>query len=100
MLLGGDRFNSTVLSGNLPSITQKLMTFAMVGMVLSAVISYLLLPKRPKKYSWFKKIKMTLEWATVPLTIIFFGAIPCLDAQIRLIRGKYMGFWVTPKVRK
>ena len=100
MLLGGDRFNSTVLSGNLPFITQKLMTFAMIGMVLSAIVSYLLLPKKPKKYGWFKKIKMTLEWATVPVTIVIFGAIPCLEAQIRLLRGKYMGFWVTPKVRK
>lgn len=100
LFLGGDRFNSTVLSGNLPSITQQLMTFAMVGMVLSAIISYLLLPKRPKKYHWSKKIWMTLEWATVPVTIIIFGAIPCLDAQWRLMTGKYMGFWVTPKVRR
>ena len=100
LFLGGDRFNSTVLSGNLPSITQQLMTFAMVGMVLSAIISYLLLPKRPKQYHWSKKIWMTLEWATVPVTIIIFGAIPCLDAQWRLMTGKYMGFWVTPKIRR
>lgn len=100
MLLGGDRFNSTVLSGNLPFVTQRLMTFAMIGMVLSAVVSYLLLPKRPKKYGAFKKIKMTIEWATVPITIVIFGAIPCLEAQIRMLRGKYMGFWVTPKIRK
>jgi hypothetical protein len=99
MLLGGDRFNSTVLSGNLPFITQKLMSFAMIGMVMSAVVSYLLLPKRPKKYKPFKKILMTLEWFTVPVTIIIFGAIPCLEAQIRLLLGKYMGFWVTPKSR-
>lgn len=100
LFLGGERFNTTVLSGNLPFITQRLMTFAMVGMVLSAVISYLLLPKRPKKYSFFRNIKMILEWATVPVVIVIFGAIPCLEAQIRLMRGKYMGFWVTPKVRK
>jgi hypothetical protein len=99
MLLGGDRFNSTVLSGNLPFVTQKLMSFAMIGMVLSAIISYLLLPKRPKKYKPFKKIWMTLEWLTVPVTIIIFGAIPCLEAQIRLLLGKYMGYWVTPKSR-
>lgn len=100
LFLGGERFNSTVLSGNLPFVTQKLMTFAMLGMVFSAIISYLLLPKRPKKYSIFKKILMTLEWVTVPVIIVIFGAIPCLEAQIRLMRGKYMGFWVTPKVRK
>ncbi len=100
MLLGGDRFNSTVLSGNLPAITSTLMNMAMIGMVLSAVVSNLLLPKRPKKYSIWKSFSMVVQWIFVPVTIIIFGAIPCLDAQIRLMLGKYMGFWVTPKERK
>lgn len=100
MLLGGDRFNSTVLSGNLPSITSTLMNMAMIGMVLSAIVSNLLLPKRPPKYSIWKSLSMVVEWVFVPVTIIIFGAIPCLDAQIRLMLGKYMGFWVTPKERR
>jgi cellulose synthase/poly-beta-1,6-N-acetylglucosamine synthase-like glycosyltransferase len=99
LILGGDRFNSTVLSGNLPSVTQNLMSVAMVGLILSGVISALLLPPRPKKYTIWKNIVMTLEWVVVPITIIIFGAIPCLEAQIRLMAGKYMGFWVTPKSR-
>jgi hypothetical protein len=100
MLLGGDRFNSTVLSGNLPNISSTLMNMAMIGMVLSAVVSNLLLPKRPPKYSIWKSLSMVVEWLFVPVTIIIFGAIPCLDAQIRLMLGKYMGFWVTPKERR
>ncbi|MFA5155065.1 MAG: glycosyltransferase family 2 protein [Patescibacteria group bacterium] len=99
MLLGGDRFNSTVLSGNLPSITQNLMNVAMIGLILSAVISALLLPKKPAKYTFWKKILMSLEWLAVPVTIIIFGSVPCLEAQIRLMFGKYMGFWWTPKRR-
>jgi len=99
MLLGGDRFNSTVLSGNLPGITQNLMNIAMIGLIMSAVISALLLPKRPKEYTIWKKVFMTLEWVFVPITIVIFGSVPCLEAQIRLMRGKYMGFWVTPKSR-
>ena len=71
----------------------------MIGMILSAVISSLMLPKRPKEYSVWKNVAMVVEWVCVPVTIIIFGAIPCLDAQIRLLRGKYMGFWVTPKIR-
>ncbi len=99
MLLGGNRFNSTVLSGNLPAITQNLMNVAMVGLILSAVISSLLLPTRPQKYTVLKNVRMVIEWVFVPFTIIIFGAIPCFDAQIRLMRGKYMGFWITPKSR-
>lgn len=99
MLLGGDRFNSTVLSSNLPYVTQNLMNFAMIGLILSAVVSALLLPKKPEGYKFWKKFFMTLEWVAVPITIIFFGSVPCLEAQIRLMCGKYMGFWVTPKIR-
>ncbi|MCX6798095.1 MAG: glycosyltransferase family 2 protein [Candidatus Falkowbacteria bacterium] len=99
MLLGGDRFNATVLSINLPVVSRNLMNLAMVGMILSALISSLLLPKRPRRYKISKNILMALEWVFVPVTIVIFGAIPCLDAQIRLMFGKYMGFFVTPKAR-
>ena len=99
LFLGGNRFNSTVLSGNLPGITQNLMSIAMIGLVLSGVVSALLLPPRPKKYTVWKNIAMALEWIFVPITIVIFGAIPCLEAQIRLMFAKYMGFWVTPKSR-
>jgi len=75
------------------------MSVAMIGLIMSGVVSALLLPPRPKKYTIWKNVMMTLEWVVVPVTIIFFGAIPCLEAQIRLMAGKYMGFWVTPKSR-
>jgi len=32
--------------------------------------------------------------------MIFFSALPALDAQARLMLGKYMGFWPTEKIRK
>ncbi len=99
MLLGGDRFNENVMALNLPTITQTLMTISMIGLLISAVISSLLLPKKPKNYGFFRTIKLFFEWIFVPVSIIIFGAIPCLDAQIRLMFGKYMGFWVTPKSR-
>jgi hypothetical protein len=100
MILGGDRFNVTVLSSNLPVVSRTLMSVAMIGMVFSAIISSLLLPKRPKNYGFLKSFTMILQWMILPVSIIFFGSIPGLEAQTRLMLGKYMGFWVTPKVRK
>ncbi|PIR13412.1 hypothetical protein COV49_02285 [Candidatus Falkowbacteria bacterium CG11_big_fil_rev_8_21_14_0_20_39_10] len=99
MLLGGDRFNSSVLSGNLPLITRTLMMLAMVGLVLSAIVSTLLLPPKPKRYGPIKYIKMFLQWIILPFSIIIFGAIPGLEAQTRLmLGGKFrLGFQVTPK---
>jgi cellulose synthase/poly-beta-1,6-N-acetylglucosamine synthase-like glycosyltransferase len=99
MLLGGDRFNITTLSTNLPFVTRTLMTLAMVGMILSAILSTLLLPKKPKKFGPLKYLSMLGQWIILPFSIIFFGAIPGLESQTRLLLGgKFrLGFQVTPK---
>jgi cellulose synthase/poly-beta-1,6-N-acetylglucosamine synthase-like glycosyltransferase len=100
VLLGGQQFNSTVLSYNLPFIARDLMLFAMSGLILSAWITLSLLPPAPKETRKNKKIFMVLQWVLFPINIIVFSAIPGLEAQTRLMLGKYMGFWVTPKHRK
>ncbi len=99
LLIGGDRFNISVLSNNLPVVTQNLMNLALVGMLLSAIVSTLILPKKPKRYGIGKRTVMFFQWMFLPVSIIIFGAIPGLEAQTRLMFGKYMGFWVTPKKR-
>jgi cellulose synthase/poly-beta-1,6-N-acetylglucosamine synthase-like glycosyltransferase len=99
LLLGGHEFNTTLLSYNLPRITRDLMNVAMLGLIGSAIISTFLLPKRPNDRKRWRYIFMVLQWLLVPFTIIFFGAIPGLDAQTRLMFGRYMNFWVTPKHR-
>ena len=104
ILLGGHKFNFSVLSFNLPILTGQIMTISMVGMFVSAILSTMLLPPVPKDVRWylrwFKKSTVFLQWALLPITLILFGSLPSLDAQIRLMLGKYMGFWVTEKVRK
>ena len=99
--LGGGNFTATVLSGNLPVITRTLMTLAMAGLVLSAVIATLLLPRRPQGFNLWRHAVMIAQWLILPLTIVIFGAIPALEAQTRLaLGGKWrLGFWVTPKER-
>ncbi|MBU0636839.1 MAG: glycosyltransferase family 2 protein [Patescibacteria group bacterium] len=99
IIFGGNQFNNMVLSNNLPTITRTLMIIAMIGLVFSAIISTILLPKRPSNYGFSKNIIIILQWLILPITIIIFGAIPSLEAQTRLMLGKYMGYWVTPKSR-
>lgn len=100
LVLGGAEFNSTLLSYNLPRITRMLMTVAMSGLILTAIIGTTLLPPRPAYRRPWHILGMVVQWALIPLTITIFGAIPGIDAQTRLMLGKYMGFWVTPKHRK
>ncbi len=100
-MIGSGNFQNSVLSYNLPIMTRDLMLIAMTGIIVSSVISMSLLPKPPKgtKKITFKKFIMAIQWIFVPISVTIFGAIPGLDAQTRLMIGKYMGFWVTPKHR-
>ncbi|MFH1175202.1 MAG: glycosyltransferase family 2 protein [bacterium] len=100
LVAGGKIFNSTVLASRLPSMTRLLMTFAMIGLIVSAALGTLLLPPIPAKYRKWRYIYMILQWVVVPVVAPFLGALPALDAQTRLMLGKYMEFWVTEKVRK
>jgi hypothetical protein len=97
--LGGQVFGSSVLSYNLPFITRFLMTLAMLGLVTSAILSTMLLPPRPAGHSFRRYFWMAGQWALLPVIIITLGSFPGLEAQTRLMFGKYMGFWVTPKYR-
>lgn len=100
IVLGGAEFKSTLLAYNLPLITKTIMTLAMIGLVTSAVLSLNLLPSKPPEYGRRRFVWMFLQWFLMPITLIIFGSLPGLDAQTRLMLGKYMGFWVTEKIRK
>ena len=100
LLLGGNDFKASVLSYNLPRLTSVIMGFAMVGIFISAFTGVLFLPARPKGVSRFRYFSLFLQWLLLPITLIVFGSIPAIEAQVRLMLGKYMGFWVTPKIRK
>ncbi len=100
IILGGERFNQTILSYNLPIFTRNMMFVAMLGLILSAMIFISFLPDRPKDKSRTSLVFMALQWLLIPFTITIFGAIPGFDAQTRLMFGRYMGFWLTPKHRK
>ncbi|MEK7542254.1 MAG: glycosyltransferase family 2 protein [Patescibacteria group bacterium] len=98
LTLGGDAFTQTLLSYNLPRFTSWILTIMMVGLVWSAFLSMLFLPPRPINYGKWHAPWLLLQWIFLPPIMIFF-ALPALDAQTRLMLGKYMGFWSTPKFR-
>lgn len=99
LLVGGQDFNATVLSYNLPQVAKGFLTASMFGLVISAAISMHLVPARPSEYGRFKSFMLLLQWILVPLTMVIFSSIPGIDSQVRLLLGRYMGFWVTPKKR-
>ena len=98
LFFGGDNFSQTVLAYNIPRLTSNILTVSMIGLLFSIYLSILLLPPRPKGYGKFKLFIFILQWFLFPLSLIFF-ALPALEAQTRLLLGKYLGFWPTPKWR-
>ncbi|MEF3692184.1 MAG: glycosyltransferase family 2 protein [Candidatus Moraniibacteriota bacterium] len=98
LIFGGSEFNESVLAHNLPFITRGLMSLAMLGLIISMSLSFLLMPSRPKKYSRWKYINMILQWALIPVIAPTLGALPAIDSQTRILIKKYFTeFWVTPK---
>ena len=97
IFLGTREFHETVLSFELPIMVRNLLIVAMGGLVVSSIIALSLTPPRPDGHSRFRYVVMAVQWIMVPFTMIFFSAVPGLDAQTRLLFGRYMGFWVTPK---
>lgn len=100
ILLGGAAFNTTIISYYSPRMAGYIMSSAMLGIITLIYISLILLPPKPPIYGKHKYLLMVLQWLFIPITLIFSGSIPAIDAQTRLMLGKYMGFWPTPKIRK
>ena len=100
LYLGGSDFRDSVLGFNLPLATEVLLDVALIFLIFSVYINLILLPSRPKKYSVWRSVAMYLQWILVPIASVIFGSLPAVEAQTRLMFGKYLEFWVTPKARK
>ncbi len=94
------KHSADALVHNAPFTLEWIMRIAALGILFSGLLSFSLLPPRPKtvkKYTW---IILFLQWALLPITFVVFGALPAIDAQTRMAIGKYLGFNVTKKGRR
>ena len=94
------RFTDSVVYYSGQRITTTIFGLASVGLINCIILSLLLLPREKTPRHWPKRLGHALEWLLVPLISVFLSAMPALDAQTRLLFGRYMEFWVTAKTRK
>ncbi len=99
IFLTSREFSNSVLYYSTPRINAIIFNLASLGLVATTALSLMLLPKKRLKHPFLKRIGHILEWLLVPLISVFLSAIPALDAQTRLMRARYMEFWVTEKKR-
>jgi cellulose synthase/poly-beta-1,6-N-acetylglucosamine synthase-like glycosyltransferase len=97
--LAAEPVRVNVFYQNTPHVLEALMRLAMIGVFVSAIIGLALLPPPPHVRRRRDLLIMVLQWAMVPVTFVVFGSLPAVDAQTRLMLGKYLGFNVTEKKR-
>lgn len=91
----------TMVAYNLPNIVSVIETVAMIGLVITVLVSFRMLPPRPDKYRKGRAILMLLQWILMPITSILYQSIAAFYAQTRLMLGLYMEkFDVTKKFVK
>lgn len=90
-------FSSTVLYYTAPRISAIIFDLASLSLIITIILSLCFLPKKVVKHSFLRKTVHAFEWLLIPAVAVFLSALPALDAQSRLMLGKYMDFWVTDK---
>lgn len=94
------RFSEQLLAHELPVIASRILTLAMLGIFTTILISLLSLPPKPARYRRTRFIGMIAQWVLLPFTAIFFSSFAAIDAQTRLMFGRYLDFRVTEKATK
>jgi hypothetical protein len=100
VLFARREFASSVVYYNVPEIANTIFNLASLCLFATIILSYLLLPSNPVRYSIFRKIGHALEWLMLPFIMVFLSALPALHAQTRLMTGQYLEFWVSDKLRQ
>ncbi len=74
---------------SLPYLVSTAQQIAMIGLVISIVLAWRMLPPRPERYGAFRNVGMLAQWLLFPVTIIAYNATTALYSQGRLLIGKY-----------
>lgn len=83
---------------NAPFALEWMMRISTLGLFTTGGLSFLLLPPRPNHLPRSSWGVMVAQWLLLPVSTIIFGSLPAIDAQTRMMLGKYLGFNVTKKV--
>ena len=90
-------FASSVVYYNIPQISSTIFNLASGCLIASIILSISLLPKADVRYPLLVKIGHAFEWLMLPFILVFLSSLPALDAQTRLMFGRYLEFWVSDK---
>jgi hypothetical protein len=90
-------FGQTTLGQNLPLYAAAMLSLALLGLVPLIGIENAIVPPRPPGWGLPRRVVSYLQWIGLPFVGILFSNLPALDAQTRLLTGRYLEYRVTEK---
>jgi hypothetical protein len=96
-LLINPAFGETTLGQNLPLFASVMLTMALVGLFVLVIVEHRIVPPRPPEWGPLQRVLSYVQWIGLPFVGIFFSNLPALDAQTRLLTGRYLEYRVTEK---
>lgn len=88
----------SISAHQLPVVVSYLMQIALVGLFITILLSFKMLPPRPERYKRHRTFLMLIQWILMPITSVLYGALSALNAQTHLLFGRYLDkFDVTEK---
>jgi hypothetical protein len=96
-LLINPAFAETTLGQNLPLFASVMLTIALIGLLVLVAVESRIVPPRPASWGPVQRIASYVQWLGLPFVGIFFSNLPALDAQTRLLTGRYLEYRVTEK---
>lgn len=90
-------FAQTTLGQNLPIYAAWLLTGALCCLLVLIYVEDRIAPPKPASWGPIRRAVSWLQWLTLPIVGLVFSNLPALDAQTRLMTGRYLEYRVTEK---
>jgi len=90
-------FAQTTLGQNLPLYASWLLTGAFGCLIVLMYVEERIAPPRPTRWGIGRQVLSRIQWLFIPIVGLVFSNLPALEAQTRLMAGRYLEYRVTEK---
>jgi hypothetical protein len=90
-------FAQTTLGQNLPFYASAMLTLGLSVLLVLVFVEHRIVPPKPAEWGPLQRLMTWLQWFALPIVGIVFSCLPALDAQTRLLTGRYLEYRVTEK---
>ena len=96
-LLLNPAFAQTTLGQNLQLYATVMLSIGLVGLFVLIWVEHSIVPPRPSHWGPWTRFVSYVQWVGLPFVGVFFSNLPALDAQTRMLTGRYLEYRVTEK---